>query len=679
MTTYGQRPYILLADDEEGFRSSLAERLVLRGFRVIEAASGEDALQQARAERDLDVIVLDYLMPGMNGAETLAELRRYRPEVPVIMLTAHGTVDTATEMGRLGVFRFLTKPVPVEELVAVLGEADRERAHRLARRAAPLRSDRAPRSGRRPGRRAVVLTVMLAGLAALLLAAILPPAPGLVRLLGTPRLAEQAGDPLAGYAAYRELDPGDSIADHYVARYHPPGIAPDDPSLPRRVAGRTQLMIMLLVVAALFWATGAVPIGVTALLVAVVMYAGGLMRPDDIAQAFAKDAVVFIFGVLALSQVMTSTGLDKRIAVLLLRPVRGPFTLLFVFLPVFAMTCSFISETILVTLVMPLFIMVWRRLPRTADRDLRPVLVLFALLVCYAANLGGPGSPAAGGRNAIMVGILADYGQAPSFLDWMRYGFPFVPVAALALGLYFRVAFRRHLPAAGLDMGQIARAESDRIGPVTRDERVTAGVSLFVVALWLVGGERLGMGGPVLGGLVLLTVLGVADWRRMTRIPWEVVFLYGGASALGKGLAVSGGALYLAHGFLDILPADLLRGPALPMAASLVTGAVTNFMSDGATVAALGPITVPMAEAAGQHPWTVGFATAFASSFAHLLIIGTPASALVYILCRDPETGRQLVNRRDFLRHGSVVWILSFVVLWGWVFLGYWRWFGLMN
>ena len=668
-------PRVLLVDDEDAYRSSLAERLALRGFVVVEAASGEEALQLARADLDLDVIVLDYRMPGLDGAETLAELRRYRREVPVVMLTAHGTVDTAREMGRLGVFRFLAKPVPVEQLETVLWEADRERARACVRRDTPLRARRRVS----PRRRATILGVMSAALAVLLLAAFLPPASGLVQLVDLPRQTERQGDPLAGYAAYRDLDPGESIADHFVDRYRPPGIDTDAPDKARQVAGRTQLMIALIAVAALLWATGAMPIGTTAWLVAAVMTFGGVMRADAVAQAFAKDAVVFIFGVLALSRVLTQTGLDRRIAMLLMLPVRGIGTLLFVFLPLFAVACSFISETILVTLVMPMFLMVWRRLPRPEGQDLRPVLVMFALMVVFGANVGGPGSPAAGGRNAIMVGILADYGEAPSFLEWIRHGLPFVPVAALAVGLWFYLGFRRYLPAGSLDVAAIAREASERLGPLTRDEKITAWVALGVVALWVGGGTRLGMGAPVLAGLIVLNVVGVTSWKNLVKVPWDVVFLYGGASALGKGLAVSGGALYLADGFVGALPDRLLEGVALPMVISLLTGIVTNVMSDGATVAALGPITVPMAEAAGVHPWTIGFATAFASSFAHMLIIGTPASALVYILCRDPQTGQQLVTRRDFLKNGFVVWVLSFVILWTWVFLGYWHWFGLFD
>ena len=253
-------------------------------------------------------------------------------------------------------------------------------------------------------------------------------------------------------------------------------------------------------------------------------------------------------------------------------------------------------------------------------------------------------------------------------------------MAGLVVGLYFFVAFRHKIKVRSLNVAEFAQRSSERLGPMNREEYFTAAVSLLVVLLWIFGSERFGMGGPILLGLVLLNLLGVMKWREITSIHWDVVFLYAGASALGKGLAVTGGALFLAQGFMDLLAKTagetLLGETFLPVTVSLVTGLITNIMSDGATVAAIGPITVPMAQDAGLHPWALGFATAYASSFPHMLVIGTPANALVYIMCKDPITGRQLVSQKDFLKHGFLVFLLSFVVLWLWTFLGYWQWIG---
>ena len=177
-------------------------------------------------------------------------------------------------------------------------------------------------------------------------------------------------------------------------------------------------------------------------------------------------------------------------------------------------------------------------------------------------------------------------------------------------------------------------------------------------------------------GLVALNVFRVLRWREVAKIHWDVVFLYGGAAAMGAGLARTGGALYLADAFVTMLPEFMHSGSGLAIASSLFTGIATNFMSDGATVAAVGPITVPMAQIGGVHPWMVGFATAFASSFAHMLIIGTPSNALAFALAKDPVTGEQLVRLTDFFRHGFVVLMLCFLVLWFPIILGYWRWIG---
>ncbi len=673
---------VLLVDDECGFRRSLAERLDIRGYEVLQAQDGNEALRMVRFDRDIDVIVLDKNMPDMDGPATLTELKIYRPEIPIIMLTGYGSVGSALKVGQLGVFRYLSKPVPINKLTQAIDAAAQEKTNALARMDMPKRRHTHWRK-RLTGSHNLRPLMILLGFMVILLASLMPLPQGLLALLDSPKTVHRESDLIAGYPSYVDMAEATTIAEHFRAGYHPPGMTSDNQVT--HLARRAMLMVGLIVMAALFWATGAVPMGVTALIVAVVMYASGVMRPDGIAQAFAKDAVVFIFGVLVLSRVIVSTGLDRRLAMLLLKPVRNLHLLLFVFLPLFALTCSFVSESILIALMMPLFISVYREIKQDPKQTASPeshrqLLVMFALMLCYASNLGGPGSPAAGGRNAVMVGILADYGQAPSFLQWMKYGLPFVPVAGLAVGLYFFVAFRRRIKVRNLDVAEFARRSSKRLGPMNREEHVTAAVSLLVIVLWIFGSERFGMGGPILLGLVLLNLLGVMKWREITLIHWDVVFLYAGASALGKGLAVTGGALFLAQGSMDLLAKtageSLLGETFLPMTVSLVTGLITNIMSDGATVAALGPITVPMAQDAGLHPWALGFATAYASSFPHMLIIGTPANALVYIMCKDPVTGRQLVTQKDFLKHGFLVFLLSFAILWLWTFLGYWQWIG---
>lgn len=184
------------------------------------------------------------------------------------------------------------------------------------------------------------------------------------------------------------------------------------------------------------------------------------------------------------------------------------------------------------------------------------------------------------------------------------------------------------------------------------------------------------MGGPVLFGIVALTAFRIMNWRDINRISWDVVALYAGATAMGAGLASTGAALWLAQSAVNALPDYMSRGEGLALATSLITGIVTNFMSDGATVSAIGPITVPMASVANTHPWMVGFATAFASSFANCLVIGTPNNAIVYALAKDPNTGEQLITLGDFLKHGIFVTLLAFGVLWGWVIFGYWRFVG---
>jgi DNA-binding NtrC family response regulator len=110
-------PTILLVDDEERFRNNLKKMLAAQGFTVTALASGPEALDEL-ARQPYDVIFLDVRMPGMDGLETLAAIKKDHPDSEVIILTGHASVDAAAEIIRLGATEFLLKPCPIEEILA---------------------------------------------------------------------------------------------------------------------------------------------------------------------------------------------------------------------------------------------------------------------------------------------------------------------------------------------------------------------------------------------------------------------------------------------------------------------------------------------------------------------------------------------------------------------------------
>lgn len=113
---------VLLVDDEKEFVTSLSERLDIRNFDVTCAYNGDEALQQMQAQ-NFDVIILDVLMPGKNGIETLQEMKKLKPLTQVIMLTGNATVETAIEGMKLGAYDYLIKPTETETLVEKINKA----------------------------------------------------------------------------------------------------------------------------------------------------------------------------------------------------------------------------------------------------------------------------------------------------------------------------------------------------------------------------------------------------------------------------------------------------------------------------------------------------------------------------------------------------------------------------
>ena len=131
---------VLLVDDEESFVDALRKRLNARGLKVDTSGSGEEAIAKAKRQA-FDVIVLDLAMPGMDGVETLKRLRQNDPDLQIILLTGHGSIEKAVEATKLGAMDFLQKPAKLPELLELIHQAGARRAVLVEKRASEKVAD----------------------------------------------------------------------------------------------------------------------------------------------------------------------------------------------------------------------------------------------------------------------------------------------------------------------------------------------------------------------------------------------------------------------------------------------------------------------------------------------------------------------------------------------------------
>jgi len=118
---------VLLVDDEVSFIETFSERLELRDFEISKAFSGEEALQVLSENENIEVVILDVKMPGMDGIETLAEIKTKKPLVEVMMLSGHADVESAIEGMKHGAFDYLMKPVDMDQIITKVNEAAKKK------------------------------------------------------------------------------------------------------------------------------------------------------------------------------------------------------------------------------------------------------------------------------------------------------------------------------------------------------------------------------------------------------------------------------------------------------------------------------------------------------------------------------------------------------------------------
>jgi DNA-binding NtrC family response regulator len=115
-------PRLLLVDDEEMFLEYLSKRLIRQKYDVTTCLNGEDAIEKIK-DSDFDVAIIDVIMPGIDGIETMREIKKMKPLTEAIILTGHASRELGVEGMRLGAYDYLRKPCDPEDLVIKIKEA----------------------------------------------------------------------------------------------------------------------------------------------------------------------------------------------------------------------------------------------------------------------------------------------------------------------------------------------------------------------------------------------------------------------------------------------------------------------------------------------------------------------------------------------------------------------------
>ena len=115
-------PSILIVDDEPSILKSLSGILADEGFEITTASNGYEALKIINTESP-DLVLLDIWMPGIDGIETLKEIKKDHPFVQVVIITGHGTIETAIKSTKLGAFDLIEKPLSIDKVIVTINNA----------------------------------------------------------------------------------------------------------------------------------------------------------------------------------------------------------------------------------------------------------------------------------------------------------------------------------------------------------------------------------------------------------------------------------------------------------------------------------------------------------------------------------------------------------------------------
>ena len=422
---------------------------------------------------------------------------------------------------------------------------------------------------------------------------------------------------------------------------------------PEGLSSEGHRIIIIVLVALILIMSESIPLPAVAILILIMEVVLGVDTADGVASSFMSDAVFFIMGSLMLAVSIVYQGLDKRLALIVLNFTGNKtWRIVLGFMFFSAILSSFIGEHTVAAMMLPVALSLIKNVGMNKIRSSNlSTILLFS--IAYGAAIGSVGTPSGGGRNAIMIGYLSEFGLGKlSYLTWMKFAYPLllieVPIATFILWFTFKPSQKIMDSAVRKLKVQVAKSDD-----LNGQQKLAIGVFVFVFFSWIFLSPYIGLGIVALIGVFLYLSFGLIDWSEINRnTNWGVILLFGAAISLGIQMKETGAAFWLAEKALLYIGVVFQNENIGRWFITVVmTGILTNILSSAATLAVLGPIVLDM----GGNPLVTGISTSIASAFSYLTIVASPTCMIIH------STG--LIRSRDYLKAGWKLFIMSVVLL----------------
>jgi sodium-dependent dicarboxylate transporter 2/3/5 len=438
---------------------------------------------------------------------------------------------------------------------------------------------------------------------------------------------------------------------------------------------------------AIWWATEAVPVPVTAFLPIVTFPFLGISSMADATSSYANPIIYLFLGAFILALAVERWDLHKRIALSILsytgtdgRRLIGGFMI------VAALLSMWMTNTSTTMMLMPIALSVAKVIADNNShldaKQTKSFQAAMLLGLAYAATIGGLATLVGTPPNALLAAFLTEnYDIHITFASWMLVGVP-VTVCMLPLAWFSltRWSFNIDIPANLAVNHHLAKLRSE-LGPMSKAEKRVAVVFCLVILFWmarrpistLLGVDFLSDTGIVMTAALILFLLPSGDksqpqvmiWHDVNRLPWGVLILFGGGLALAAAVSSSGLATWLG-GHLTYL--DAFGIFALVIAATGLVIFLTELTSNVATAATFLPVVAAVALELGVSPLLLCVPITLAASCAFMLPVATPPNAIVFAsgVLNIPQ-----MIRAGFILNVMGMILLSIVSVWlaPWVFL----------